>query len=168
MLAKTKEEEKEKDLVIRDIIIDLLEREGPCRNREIIEGVLSQRQTTQGSIESTLYNNRHLFKNVAYGVWDLKDNNKTGRLEKLIHKQAILIDHYKELVKESGKNGDTRLGGVEFDQEDIQFQKNVTEAYNRLILFEHYKKLVRDVSKSEFDDIELFYLRQIKEKFKKD
>lgn len=88
-----------------------------------------KKKTTPTSVNVTLWRRKDLFKRIAHGTWDLLHGSLSEKKEKLIYKLYILVKHYKKLVKEAGKNGDSRLGGVDFTEQEQELLDLVTEKF---------------------------------------
>lgn len=125
--------ENDKIVKMKDMIKEYLEINGLSTLKNICEYVLSKRKTsTPNSISVTLYGNKDIFVKKGYGMWDIKGNNNSKELKIcIIRKMDILLKHYKELLKEKGVNGDTRLAGVDFTEKELKIIEKCKEKYDK-------------------------------------
>ena len=112
------------------LIIDFLTKNGLSTTEQLYEYIKQfKTKTTPTSVNVTLWRRKDLFKRIAHGTWDLLHGSLTEKKEKLIYKLHLLVKHYRNLVKEAGKNGDSRLGGVDFTEHEQELLALVTEKF---------------------------------------
>jgi hypothetical protein len=115
---------------IKDMIRDFLYKNGMCRCGEIYEHIKQFRpSTTKNSINGILWQNKLCFKNLGYGVWDLKNNSLIFRTRRVIYKLMLLESLYEDKLDENNIDVETRLSGVEFTEEDKRLMSKVFKQF---------------------------------------
>lgn len=119
---------KKNEVKMKDMIKDYLEINGISKLKDICNYIIPKRPTsTPNSICVTLFGNKHIFVKKGYGMWDVKNGTSKEIKMCIIRKMDILLKHYKELLKEKGVNGDSRLAGIDFDEKELKIIDNCKE-----------------------------------------
>lgn len=121
---------KKKKVTIVSIIEKYLCKNGESRSKDIFNHVKEKREsTTENSVYVTLHTNPDKFVRKGYGVWDLKEGCLYEKKERLLRKLILLNGHYQKKLKEIGANGDTRLAGVDFTEQEKEIMKIIYKKY---------------------------------------